>query len=64
MEFFDFIQWLILTRSSLSQDFVSLVIQAVGGGMAATASDLNQQNLVNNNGTFCFETNLFIYLSI
>ena len=64
MEFFDFIQWLILTRSSLSQDFVSLVIQAVGGGMAATASDLNQQNLVNNNGTFCFETNLLIYLSI
>ena len=54
MEFFDFIQWLILTRSSLSQDFVSLVIQAVGGGMAATASDLSQENLVNNNGLRLF----------
>jgi hypothetical protein len=30
------------------QDFISLVVQAVGGGMAATAPDLTAANLVNN----------------
>ena len=29
---------------------MSLVIPAIGGGMAAPASDLNQENLVNNMG--------------
>jgi len=31
-----------------TSDFVSLVVQAIGGGMAATASDLTQQNLGSN----------------
>lgn len=30
------------------QDFISLVVQAIGGGMAATAADAAGANLVNN----------------
>ena len=41
---------------------MSLVTPAIGGGMAATASDSNQKNLVDNMDYNFHSSHLFIYL--